>query len=185
MVKLAKFNPRNIKHKISTREIDHGFKGIIKELKKLENKPYVKVGYPSKKAPTKDKKLKRITLSQENDLELIVQDEFVTVLDVAIFHEFGTVRLDERSFVRASFDKNRKKYEATNKKLLIDIYSGKKTVEQALDILGIMILTDIKSFLTDGEVKPDSIRAASENGKTLIDTAQLLNAITFIRVMKS
>jgi hypothetical protein len=32
-----------------TKDIDRGFKGIIKELRKLEKKPYVKIGYPEKK----------------------------------------------------------------------------------------------------------------------------------------
>lgn len=157
-----------IKSKIRTKETDYGFKGIIKELRKLEKKPYVKIGYPEKKSSTNADK---------------EGNEFVTVLDVALWHEFGTVNMPERSFVRASFDQNQKKYEELNRKLLIKIYSGNMTVEKALDILGLTIENDIKTFIKSGEVSPESFRAINEGGVTLIDTAQLLNSITYIKVM--
>jgi len=41
-----------IKSKVRTKEVDHGFKGIIKELRKLEKKPYIKIGYPAERAST-------------------------------------------------------------------------------------------------------------------------------------
>lgn len=166
-----------------TKEIDHGFKGIIKELKKLEKKPYVKIGYPAESKKTDAQKEQMVRAGGEN--LAIVESEFVTVLDVAIFHEFGTVHMPQRSFIRASFDQNRKKYEDMNKKLLIKIYSGKMTVNKALDILGLTIQNDIKTFLASGEVNPESERAILEGGNTLVDTAQLLNSITYIKVMSS
>ena len=33
--------------KVRTFEQDHGFKGILKELRKLEKKPFVKIGFPA------------------------------------------------------------------------------------------------------------------------------------------
>ena len=41
------------------------------------------------------------------------------------------------------------------------------------------IIIDIKKFLIDGKVTPKSQRAINENGKTLVDTAQMLNSITY------
>jgi len=182
-----------IKSKIKTKEIDHGFKRILKELKKLEYKPLVKIGFPVESSKTDD---------EHGD------DGFVTVLDLAIWREFGTINMPERSFLRASFDKNKPKYLKLNKKLLGDIYAGKKTVENSLDILGETILNDIKKFLINDEVKPPTLKKektssavtsfanqlenvaraqgldAGESKKTLIDTAQMLNSLTFKRVMK-
>lgn len=154
--------------KPETKEIDRGFKRIMRELRKLEDKPYVKIGFPMEKSKTNEDH----------------EGGFVTVLDVALFAEFGTVHSPERSFVRAAFDQNRKKYEKLNVDLLKKIYEGKSTVEKALDILGLTIENDIKAFLVSGEVEPASMRAISEGGKTLVDTAQLLNSITYIKVMK-
>jgi hypothetical protein len=158
--------------KPKTRVIDHGFNAIVKELRKLEKKPYVKIGYPEKKASTNAEK------ETSDDSE-----SFVTVLDVALWHEFGTNNMPERSFVRASFDQNQKKYEKLNRELLVKIYSGKMTVEKALDILGFTIENDIKAFIRSGEVNPESQRAINEGGTTLDDTGQLINSITFIKVM--
>jgi hypothetical protein len=160
---------------IRTQEKDFGFRRIIKELKKLEEKPYVKIGYPATSSKTKDK-------HEEGD-------GFITVLDIAIIHEFGspdpTVNLPERSFIRSSFDKNRKKYINLNKKLIEKIYVGGITVEKALDIIGETILNDIKEFLRNNEVSPKSQRAVIVQGaKTLIDTSQLMNSMTYKRVMK-
>jgi len=115
--------------------------------------------------------------------DIVLESAFVTVLDVAIFHEFETVNMPERSFVRAAFDENRSSYEALNKKLLIKIYSNAMTVEKALDILGLTIQNDIKKFIKDKEVSPESIRAIEEGGVTLFDTGQLVNSLTYIRVM--
>lgn len=155
--------------KNQTKEIDHGFKRIMIELKKLEYKPFVKIGYPEEKPKTNEDHK---------------GGEFVTVLDVAVFAEFGTINSPERSFIRASFDNNVKKYEDLNKKLLVKIYSGTMTVEKALDILGETILNDIKTFIRNSEVEPKSIRAIREGGTTLWDTGQLINALTYIKVMK-
>lgn len=166
-----------IKSKVKTYEKDHGFKGIVKELRKLEKRPYVKIGYPAKSAKSKAAK------ESDNADGLTERSEFVTVLDVAIWSEFGTAQMPERSFIRSSFDINRGKYEDLNKKLLIKIYSGSITVEKALDILGFTIENDIKNFIKNGDVSPDSIRAMDEGGKTLWDTGQLINSITFIKVM--
>jgi hypothetical protein len=158
-----------------THVVDHGFKGIMKELRKLEYKPIVKIGFPEQH----NKKDKGKLYEVPGEEGLFLESNFVTVLDVAVFHEFGTIHLPERSFIRASFDKNVGKYNKMTKDLLVKIYSGKATVEKALDILGETILNDIKTFLTNNEVTPPS---ATE--KTLVDTAQMLNSLTYIKVMK-
>lgn len=157
-----------IKSRVKTKDKDLGYKRILKELKILEGKPHVKVGFPAK-SKKKDAKKEG--------------NEFVTVLDVAIYSEFGTIRAPERSFIRASFDENRNKYLALNKKLLKKIYSGSMTVSKALDVLGLTILNDIKNFMVQGKVKPESFRALIEDGNTLVDTAQMLNSMTYIKVM--
>lgn len=165
-----------IKSKIKTTVKDYGYDRIIRELKILENKPYVKIGFPAESSK-KDKK------KQSRDGETIVESEFLTVLDVAIYSEFGTIRLPERSFIRKSFDENRSKYLKLNKELLKKIYSGTMTVSKALDVLGLTILNDIKKYMTDGKVKPDSLRVILQGGKTLVDTAQMMNSMTYKKVM--
>ena len=165
------------KSKIKTKEIDHGYKAILKELKKLEYGPMVKIGFPR----------------ESNKTNAQHEDSFVSVLDIAIVHEFGTSdgTIPERSFVRSAYDINRKKYEKLTKKEINKIYTGKSTVEKSLDILGQVILNDIKTFLTDNKVDPKTTLATLKarkgkrgGDKTLIDTAQMLNSLTYKRVMR-
>jgi len=166
-----------VKSRVKTKDIDRGYKKILKELRKLEKKPYVKIGYPARRPSTTNAK------KEFRSGEGLATDRFVTVLDVAIGQEFGNSKTPERSFIRASFDARRRKYERINKKLIVKIYKGEMTVEKALDIIGLTIENDIKRFLFSGKVKPESLRAISDGGKTLVDTAQLANSITFVKVM--
>ena len=96
--------------RVKTKDIDHGYKRILRELKKLEKKPHVKVGFPIERKKTGEPK---------------EGNEFVTVLDVAIWHEFGTVGLPERSFVRSSFDKNVSKYNQMTRKQNLTIFQNR------------------------------------------------------------
>ena len=167
--------------KTRTTEKDLGFGSIIKELKKLEDKPFVKVGFPAEFKS--GDKFKKFSIDGGDSVEI---SNVVTVLDAAIWNEFGTETIPERSFVRAAFDANRSKYEKVTKKLLIKIYKSQMTVERALDILGLILENDIKTMILNGNFVPLAISTVLRKGseKPLIDTAQMINSVRFKRIMK-
>lgn len=167
---------------VRIKDIDRGFKRIMREIEKLDKKPYVKIGFPRKSKESKEKKESKGSAEPEGEGES--DTEFVTVLDVAIWLEFGTIHMEQRPFVRGSFDANVNKYNKMTAKLLGDIYAGRTTVEKALDKLGLTIQNDIKSFIREGKVRPESLRALLQGGTTLWDTGQLVNSITYIKVMR-
>lgn len=178
------------KPRIKTIDKDLGYLDILKQLKKLENKPFVKVGFPAefKSGSTPKRHTEPTEGASVFDADkIVVTDENVTVLDAAIWNEFGTETIPERSFVRSAFDKNRKKYEKMTKVLLVRIYKSEVSVERALDILGLMIETDIKDMIKNGNFEPLSINTVLRKGsdKPLIDTAQMINSVRFKRIMKS
>lgn len=179
--------------KIRTKTIDRGYNAIIQEMKVLEKKPFVKVGFPKESAKTNEKH------KDENG-----KDSDLTVLDVAVFHEFGTERLPPRSFMRASHDKMAPEINAAIKRLYKGVMEGKLSVSRALSIIGLLVERETKRFLTSNSVKPPSKKGdfslvkfspvVNSNAKaprkdkrnsykTLIDTAQMLNSITFVKVM--
>lgn len=175
-----------IRVKTKTKDKDLGYLDILKQLRKLEDKPFVKVGFPAEfKSGSTPKKFTSATADGSDPVVLV--DPNVTVLDAAIWNEFGTEQIPERSFVRSAFDKNRVKYEKTTKKLLIRIYQSKVSVERALDILGLMIENDIKSMIRNGNFKPLSDVTIAKKGsdKPLVDTGQMINSVRFKRIMKS
>ena len=172
--------PPKIKPKVGTRENDKGYKQILANIKAIKSS-YVKGGFPVNSPETKDKHIETQKGDNGGDYSpLAGSSNAPTVLDIAIWSEFGTSNMPERSFIRKSFEENKAKYKKTADQLLSAIMDGKITLDNALDRMGLMLQTDIKKFLVDGKVKPKSKRAElEENGKTLVDTAQMMQSITY------
>lgn len=191
--------PPKIKPKTTTRDNRKKFDEILGNIQKIKSS-YVKVGFPEND-PKTNQKHHEAEAGQEKaggtssfgyhsenvGAHSLWSPEIsakATVLEIAVYHEFGAPKRDlpERSFMRASYDENVKKYGKLQYELFKKLVDGTISLDQALDIAGLMIQTDIKKFLTDGKVKPESRRAMNDGGKTLIDTAQMLNSITYKKV---
>lgn len=113
--------------------------------------------------------------------------------ELAAVHEFGSSdgRVPERSFIRSTFEANRQKYVETLGELLGQVVLGKRTLEQAFNLVGLMMATDIKKRVAAGEIrqelKPATIarkeakRARGNRGplRALIDTGRLVASVTW------
>ena len=191
---MARPSKLKISSKIRTKVKDRGYKAIVQELRKLENEPYVKVGLPKESEKTNAKHV-----DEEG------RPGKTTVVQVGAAHEFGTTKLPERSWLRAAHDSMRPEMETIIKKLINAIYDGRITVSRALNIMGIKAVAETQKFLNDDKVRPPSRKKdpsnfsfnAVKNGnsrapikdkrtsmKTLIDTAQLRDSITFVKIMR-
>ena len=152
---------------MSTKTIrrDRGLKRVLSEVEKLKRNPYIKVGFPKELSTTDDAKAK---------------GGGVTVLDVAIFHEFGTRNLPERSFIRATIANNQVAYRRITRKEINAIVAGRGSVKDALHKLGLIMVKDIKNYIRQGRVTPPSQRALETGGGvTLWDTGQLINSLGY------
>ena len=169
----------------TTREFDYGFVRIMKELKKLEGKPHVKVGFQGAEGnkPHEDSR------------------GSLTVAEVAVYNEFGTSdgRIPERPFMRSTYDTKRDEWTVLTDKFAADIYTGHKNVEQALDLLGHQIVKDIQARIRSSpewavaNAESTYLRKLAKTAtgiadvgsvKPLIDTGQMLNSVTYVKVMK-
>lgn len=155
--------------KPQTKDIDKGYKAIFKELRKLEENPYVKIGIQAQDA----------SKQAEGGPSLIV---------IAASNEFGTDRIPERSYIRKTHDENINEWSDLIKGLKDKIYQGSMTVDQALDFLGLTIETAIKAKIqtTDPDWEPNAPMTIEQKGsdKPLIDTGQLINSIRYQKFMK-
>lgn len=101
---------------------------------------------------------------------------------VASVHEFGTDNIPERSFIRSAVDANHKKYDAEIARAVGGLFDGKGTLKGELMLIGegarLDIINKIRSNIPP-PLKEETI--ARKKGKTtaLIDTGQLLNAISY------
>lgn len=158
----------------STTDIDRGYKDITRNLEKLKNKPYVKVGVLEKSG-------------QHEGLGDL------TVADVATFHEFGTEGVNgqivpQRPFIRNTVDENTAELTRETEALRKQVIFFNLSVFKALSLLGLRIQKLIQSKITDGDsswpaLKQSTIDAKGSD-KPLIDTGQLRRSISYEVVEK-
>lgn len=111
----------------------------------------------------------------------------LTVLDVAIFNEFGTknadgtVRIPERSFIRAWADSNAKEAADLLRRLVAQSIKGKITEDQALNRFGLWAQGQIQLRIANGIPPPNAQSTIDRKGsdKPLIDTGQLRSSISY------
>lgn len=143
------------------RDVDKGFRALQKRVFGLLN-PSVSVGVTAKSGAQKT-------------------DGGMTVLDVANIHEFGLGTVPERSFLRAYIDENQGRIQKMLVVLLESVVAGKRSPQQALDILGAKMVGEIQARISAGISPPLTPETIARKGSDvpLIDTGQLRASITF------
>ncbi len=120
----------------------------------------------------------------------------LTVAAIGAIHEFGVdeppVRIPQRSWLRAPFDENRRKYEALIARLTRSIVLGGKgmTMARALGIVGLIAEEDIRKAirakippaLADATLKARARKDGKAGDVPLLDTGQLIQSITHLVV---
>ena len=139
-------------------------KKLDKVLKQLDLTAamYVVVGIPKSAPPRED-------------------DSSVTMAEVAFFHEFGTINAPERSFIRATVDKERDKYFRLQERFVDALYQGKIEPKKALGVLGEQAKADIQRTIAAGVPPANAESTIKRKGssKTLVDTGALRQAIDY------
>lgn len=142
--------------------IDRGWNRIKREMIR-DTAPMVKVGVQSDAGSHKGKKKK------------------ATVVDIAIFNEFGTRTIPERSFIRSTADEQRRAVADIAEKELDRILTGKSTINESLRIMGEFMEGRIKRKIIDLRTPPNAPAtiARKKSSNPLIDTGQLKNVIRY------
>jgi hypothetical protein len=104
---------------------------------------------------------------------------------VAAVHEFGYPEggIPERSFLRSGIHEGIPKFNRLNEANLRAGVLGGKTIEESLDMLGVVAAGEVKRKIRNGPfapLKPATI-ARKGSSKPLIDSGQLIQSITFVR----
>lgn len=112
----------------------------------------------------------------------------ITLARIAGVHEFGAairqrwgvLYIPERSFIRSTVAKNNN-YASLIARVVGLVVDGKRTEEQALNIIGARASADMKRTITAGIPPPNAPATIERKGssKPLIDTGRLLNAISW------
>lgn len=151
---------------------------ILEEIGKLASKPYVKVGYPAESEETERPR----TANKQSPFSSLS----LKLIDVVLWMEFGTATVPERSWIRATHDEIKDEMRGFIADLVGEIHDGSMTVERALDLIALKTIAKMKAKIRSRippELKPATV-ARKGSSTPLIDTGQLLNGMTFKRIMK-
>lgn len=104
----------------------------------------------------------------------------LSVLQVGVFNEFG-LGVPERSFIRGYFDENQQALQALAANLMRTVIDGKRTRDQALEVLGLRMVAEIQARIARGISPPNAPETIARKGSStpLIDTGQLRSSISY------
>jgi phage gpG-like protein len=106
-----------------------------------------------------------------------------TIVDIATFHEFGTVNIPARPMLRTTNDKHQNAIADFFTKQLGDVVEGKRKGEQALSRSGMLVASKIQQTIRESpswaEPLAPSTIAAKGSTKPLIDTGRMIQSVTW------
>ncbi|MEO1268452.1 MAG: hypothetical protein AAFX99_10150 [Myxococcota bacterium] len=97
----------------------------------------------------------------------------------AVFNEYGTSDIPERSFLRATFDAQRPAMVRQLAKGASQVMEGKATLEQVLDGVGADLVEDIKRTIANMSSPPNAPGTINQKGANdpLVDTGAMMAAV--------
>ena len=104
-----------------------------------------------------------------------------SVADVAAWNEYGTERIPERSFLRATMAARRKKYTAIMATLAAAAIEGTDRIKPGMARLGELARNDVKDAIVkfDDPGNSEATIAAKGRDDPLIDTRRLLTSVEY------
>lgn len=176
------------------RSVDHGYNDLLKRLFAFQN-PQIKVGVLEAEGAksktvleTATHAARHQTLLSEHLNEIFGQaparadlsDESLTVIEVAVWNEFGTEDVPARSFIRAWFDENYDKIRDVLRNLLYTVTLGHRTKEQALELAGLWCVGSIQQRIADGIAPENAASTIKAKGSStpLINSGQMRSSVT-------
>lgn len=100
----------------------------------------------------------------------IVGETDSEVLKIAHAHEYGTGKLPERSFIRASFDAEQDKLGEIVAGSVNKVLSGQINADAAANAIGAQAAQLVQNFIDDNRVKPQSDFSKKTQHTTLYET---------------
>lgn len=92
------------------------------------------------------------------------------VLKIAAAHEYGTDKLPERSFIRASFDADQAQLTEIVTGQVEKVLSGRTSADAAANAIGAQAAQLVQNFIDDNRVRPQSDFSKKTQHTTLYET---------------
>lgn len=149
---------------MTVRDIDHGYRKLVESVYGLRA-PKIDVG-----------------ILAADGAAAYAGGDGATVLEVAMWNEFGAGHVPERSFIRAWFDENEDACGRAVVAMMRAVLAGRYTSKQAVELLAQRFVAEIQRRMAQGIPPPNapSTVAAKGSDKPLIDTGQLRSSISYL-----
>jgi hypothetical protein len=158
----------------SIKDIDKGYKKLMSRVSEAVNTPgFLTVGLHEAEG-------ERAHQTHTNSKGEEVEE--VTMLDVGLFHEFGTIDIPRRSFIADWADENKSNHEEQLRKMAKAVIAGKvPNFETAFHRLGSLYVGEIQKRIADGIAPALAQSTIDRKGSSvpLIDTGQLRSSIRY------
>ena len=105
-----------------------------------------------------------------------------SVVEIAAFQELGTSTIPARSFIRATVESKRKELGVICERVAKAIVLKGMPIDTALEVVGQWAAAAMKRTITGSDIPPPlapTTIAAKGSSKPLVDTGQLVNAISY------
>jgi hypothetical protein len=106
-----------------------------------------------------------------------------SVIDYAVYNEFGTSRIPARPFMSTTYDENVDKTYELIERMAGQLMDSKLSTKQLLDRLGLWYSSQIKKTIRRAKewAVPNAPGTIAQKGSSspLIDTGRMLNAVNF------
>lgn len=150
-----------VRSKVSTKEMDKGYKKFTEQVERMKEEPFIKVGI----------------LAEEADK---VKTKDINLAGIAAVNEFGTTdgRVPARSFIRSTMDEKKQYFVNLTKRALTQILFGADIVK-SMNIIGLGISKEIQKKITDIRTPPNAPSTVRRKGSSnpLIDTGRMRASI--------
>lgn len=107
----------------------------------------------------------------------------LAVIDIAVFHEFGTINIPARPFFSSALDANSKQIGDMLQEVIGKIIDGDMTAVKAAERVGLFVKSLIQKRIRDSpnwaEPLAESTIEAKGSSTPLVDTGELLNSVTY------
>lgn len=111
-----------------------------------------------------------------------LSDEGVSLMDIAMWNELGTVNSPSRPFLRQSFDDHETEIRAFAAAQIKKLVAGTATAQDVLQAIGTYQKGLVQATIESGTFEPNAPSTISKKGsdKPLIDTGRMRQSVNYV-----
>lgn len=111
-------------------------------------------------------------------------DDGASIADIALRNEFGDDNVPARPFLATNYERNSRRYGDQAERVFAAVLRGQMTVDEALQSLGAVQASDVKTTITNWTTPPNAPSTVARKGENdpLVDSRTMRDHVKFKKV---